>query len=152
VTVKKRCLYTEVGKLPNYLIHERSLSISAYTTTVTIYSCEGDKSHPSHLVRLDFGKRLDTTQVKGFLVPEDSRKRLFPRDKHLRCPIGKCKMSFRKTLTEKLGETTGTVDIYKCNGSARGHYGHITRVSHGILDGLKIPIIIVTIEKEKENY
>ena len=55
-------------------------------------------------------------------------------------------------MTEKLGETTGTVDIYKCNGSARGHYGHITRVSHGILDGLKIPIIIVTIEKEKENY
>ena len=61
-------------------------------------------------------------------------------------------MSFRKTLTEKLGESTGTVDIYKCNGSARGHLPHITRVSHGILDGLKIPIIIVTIEKEKENY
>ena len=57
MTVKKRCLYTEVGKLPNYLIHERSLSISAYTTTVTIYSCEGDKSHPISLGQIRLWKK-----------------------------------------------------------------------------------------------
>jgi len=148
MTVKKRCIYTEDGKLPNPLIHERSLSISAYTTTVTLYSCEGDKSHPAHLIRLDFGKRLDTTQVKGFLIPEEKRERMFPREKTLKCPVGKCKMSLRTTMTNKLGEQT--IDIYKCNGNLRGHRSHITRISHGVLSGLKIPILVVTLEKEKD--
>ena len=94
----KRCLYSEKGILPQKLYHERSLSLSAYTTTVTAYSCKGDSSHEKHLVRIDYGKELHTTNVKGFLIPQEDRKRLFPQGRYLRCPIGKCKMSLKSEL------------------------------------------------------
>lgn len=146
----KRCLYSEKGILPNHLIHERSLSLSAYTTTVTVYSCKGDRVHKPHLVRIDFGKELHTTNVKGFLIPQEDRKRIFPREQHVRCPIGKCRMSFRATLTRRLAGNDETVEIYECLGNARGHHTHKVRLTHGKLSGTDLDILVVTIEKSKD--
>jgi len=143
--------------LPSILSYERTLSVTVYRTSFTVYSCMGSKHHNPHFIRIEYGKIVRDDSRKPKLIakqtnpiPLEKRGRLFPNES-LFCPIGKCKMKYQKVLTQDIGDLTQ--DIYRCPGSLKAnHHGHFIKICHGILDGSfsnssKVGIIILTIEK-----
>jgi len=161
MTVIRRCLFKDEDEpLPSILRYERSLSITVYRTSFTIYSCMGSRHHEPHLIRIEFGnfvKNANSTRPRLVVkqtnpIPKENRDRIFHRAKILQCPIGKCDMKFQKTLTEDLEDSTA--DIYKCKGSTKAnHFGHYMKICHGRLEGGHDPmggpigILCITIEK-----
>ena len=152
MTIIRRCLFKDPDEqLPSMLSYERSLSITVYRTSFTIYSCMGSKHHSPHLIRIEYGNLVRSDTLKPHLIakqtnsiPKEKRKRLFANDS-IHCPIGKVPMRFQKVLTEQLGDSTQ--DIFRCPGSTKGnHHGHYCKLSHGTLESGE-GIIILTIEK-----
>jgi len=152
LTVIRRCLFRDPDEqYPNILTYERSLSITVYRTSFTIYSCIGSKHHSPHFIRIEYGSivRGDVRKPKLIAkqtnaIPEEQRQRLFPNEV-LHCPIGKVPMRFQKVLTEQLNDPTQ--DIFRCPGSVKAnHHGHYCKVSHGRLEN-DSGIICLTIEK-----
>jgi len=161
MTVVRRCLFKDPDEsLPSILSYERTLSVTVYRTSFTVYSCMGSRHHDPHLIRIEYGKLLRTDTSKPKLIakqtnpiPLEKRSRLFPFGM-MNCPIGKCRMKYQKFLSSTLEDATE--DIYKCPGSVKAnHHGHFMKVCHGFLDGgfstspeeSKIGILIITLEK-----
>lgn len=160
MAIKKRCMVSEEGKLPNQLVFVKGMSISIGTTSMMIYYCRGDKKHGRHFIRVDYGNTTYLTKNtrirhvynhpqnrKGISIEIENRTRLFPHQKVMKCIIGKCKMKYIKTLTNELHQTA--VEYYKCIGSMKGHVPHIVRIAYGKIPESDIGIIIFTVEIEK---
>lgn len=157
MTVIRRCVFKDPDEsLPSMLSYERTLSVTVYRTSFTVYSCMGSRHHNPHLIRIEYGQIVKDDSRKGKLVakqtnpiPNEKRTRLFPNETMF-CPIGKCKMKYQKILTDQL-EDSSTQDIYRCPGSVKAnHHGHYMKICHGKLDGSfssDIGILILTIEK-----
>lgn len=152
MTTIRRCLFKdEEEHLPSMLSYERSLSITVYRTSFTVYSCMGSKHHDPHIIRIEFGNIIRNDSKKPKLVskqtnpiPLEKRERLFPNSSAF-CPIGKVPMRFQKILTKELQDKTQ--DIFRCPGSVKAnHHGHFCKVSHGKLEN-GTGIITLTIEK-----
>lgn len=158
MTVIRRCIFKDPDEsLASILTYERTLSVTVYRTSFTVYSCMGSRHHEPHLIRIEYGQvvRTDSKKLKLIAkqtnpIPLEKRGRLFPKDT-MYCPIGKCKLKHQKMLTEDLHETSQ--DIYRCPGSVKAnHHGHYMKVCHGFLQGdfpqsQKVGILIITIEK-----
>jgi hypothetical protein len=157
MSIKKRCLVSEDGNIPNQLVFVKGMSISIGTTAMMMYYCKGDKYHKPHFIRIDEGTTLYKTKAdvlkvytnkanrKGISIEEENRKRLFPHQKILKCVIGKCKIKYLKTLTDELGENG--VEYYKCSGTMKGHLPHIVRIAQGQIPESELGLIIFTVEK-----
>lgn len=158
MTVIRRCLFKDPDEsLPSILSYERTLSVTVYRTSFTVYSCMGSRHHKPHFIRIESGQlvRSDVRRLKLITkqtnpIPLLKRQRLFPHDVAF-CPIGKCKIKFQKVLTEQLEDNSDSQDIYRCPGSVKAnHHGHYMKVCHGLLessDELIKGILIITIEK-----
>lgn len=159
MSIKKRCLVSEDGQLPNHLVFVKGMSISIGKTAMMMYYCKGDKYHDQHFIRIDEGTTtyLTKTQIrkvytnpqnrKGISIEKENRSRLFPHQKILKCVVGKCKMKYLKTLTDELNEDG--VEYYKCSGTMKGHAPHIVRIAQGTIPESKLGLIIFTVEVEK---
>jgi len=138
---------------PNVLVYEQSLS--ARKLGVWIGYCKGDSIHPEHFVRIFSLPKWHILNSKNDAFKQaykkSNKKRLFEVKKKLRCPIAKVYMNYQEELTQKLGMEA--VDIYRCMGSRRGnrHNRHLVKISHGTLEGKKIPIIVVVLEETDEE-
>lgn len=143
MSLKKRCIVGD-SSLPNQLEFINAMSISIGKIPMMMYYCNGDNTHIPHFVRIDYGEQLSTRNRKGIVIPLEQRKRIIEHQKQLRCVIGKCKMKYLKTETDKLGEES--VDIYRCSGTRRGHHSHIVRITQGMITD-KLGMIVFTIEK-----
>jgi len=146
MSLKKRCIIGEgKGKLNNQLEYISGLSISIGRIAMSIYYCKGDKIHPAHFVRVDYGKQIATLNKRGKVIPEEQRQRLFGNDLPAQCITGKVKMTLRKILTKNFNEKT--IDIYWCKGRIGSHQSHLARVSHGVLPNSKLGLLVFTLEK-----
>lgn len=158
MTVIRRCLFKDPDEpLPSILSYERTLSVTVYRTSFTVYSCMGSKHHNPHLIRVEYGKIIKNDTKKAQLIakqtnpiPLKMRNRLFANGV-MYCLIGKCKMKFQKMMSDDLGDSTQ--EVYRCPGSLKAnHHGHYLKVCHGFLDGnfpesKKVGILIITIER-----
>ncbi len=158
MTVVRRCIFRDPDEaLAGILTYERTLSVTVYRTSFTVYSCMGSRHHESHLIRIEYGQvvRTDSKKLKLIAkqtnpIPKEKRGRLFPKD-IMYCPIGKCKLKYQKMLSEELFDHSQ--DVYRCPGSIKAnHHGHYMKVCHGFLQGdfpqsQKVGILIITIEK-----
>ena len=161
MTVIRRCIFKDPDEsLPSMLSYERTLSVTVYRTSFTVYSCMGSKHHDPHLIRIEYGqivKNDDSRKPKLVAkqtnpIPLEKRARLFGKDTMF-CPIGKCKLKIQKILSHQLPDGNQDVDVFRCPGSIKAnHHGHYMKVCHGFLDGnfpesKKVGILIITIEK-----
>ena len=143
-----KCIIGENKSSPNNLIYEQTLS--GKKTGVWVGYCKGDKIHPEHLLRIMYQGEWFILHSKNDpfkqAYKKSNKKRLFEAKKKLRCPIGKVYMNYQKDLTQKLG--MNAVDIYRCMGNRKGHghNKHLVKISHGTLEGKKIPIIVLVME------
>ena len=150
----KRCVLGAETALPNEIRFLPNLS-DQHSNQWTGF-CAGDSSHPEHLIIIKYGKKHSILYKKSsaFARPDsDFSKRLFNRLKTLRCPDGKCFMTIQKKQTEMAGMES--VDIYRCRGHMRqkGHYPHLLRLEHGILDvsinDRPLGILVVYVESKE---
>jgi len=144
MSLKKRCMISAEG-IPNQLEYINGLSISIGKIPMSIYYCKGDKIHPAHFVRVDYGKQISTLNKKGIVIPEEQRQRLFENNIPAQCIVGKVKMTLRKVLTKNFNEKT--VDIYWCKGRTGSHSSHLVRVLHGVLPNSNLGLLVFTLEK-----
>lgn len=149
-----RCVIGEVTSIPNKLTYLQP--ISSRKLGVWIGKCDGDKSHPEHIIMLKKAKKyfLINNATDIFKKPDGSvlGKRLFDREPQLRCPVGKVYMNLQRKHTTELNMPN--VDIYKCKGNFKGsgHKEHFVRIHHGKLESMInkkiIGVLIVTIESD----
>ena len=107
--------------------------------------------HEPHLLRLEDTNTIITT--KTFAIPQNSRMRLFQRKAgkwELHCPIARSQMRFQPTMTNDMGEPT--VDIFRCLGTAHGHFSHFVKLQHGKIKigKMEIGILVATRELRKK--
>ena len=151
-TTNHRCVLGVSMFLPNKLTYLRPLSLINHK--VWVGHCDGDKTHIEHIIMLRKTSRKDFIQSQADIFKtkegQSTGKRLFDRGIQLKCPVGKCKMLFEKTLTNKLN--IDHIDIYKCKGHRKGnkHKPHLVKIQHGVLDSMinkKIIGVIIIINE-----
>jgi len=133
--------------------------ISSRKLGTWIGHCAGDKLHPEHLVmmkeqhawHLKYSK-TDTFATRWIMINEKTSKRLFLRQRKLRCPVGKVPMNLQRKITERIN--LKNTEIYKCTGSlqGKGHKEHLVRIQHGALEvkinKKELGVLIVTIQSD----
>jgi len=142
---------------PNKITYLQSISSRKLGTWIG--HCEGDKLHPEHLFMIKTQQdwfikysKTDTFATRWQKINIMTSKRLFQRQKKLRCPVGKVPMNLQKKLTTQIN--LKNTEIYKCTGNyqGKGHKEHLVRVQHGALEikinKKELGVLIVTIESD----
>jgi hypothetical protein len=142
---------------PNKITYMQPISSRRLGTWIG--HCKGDKLHPEHLVMIknqqDWFIKYSKTNIFATRW-EDINKitsiRLFPRQKKLRCPVGKVPMNLQRKYTDQIN--LKNTEIYKCTGNfqGKGHKEHLVRIQHGALEvkinKKEMGVLIVTIQSE----
>jgi hypothetical protein len=147
-----KCVLGENPSMPNLLQYWAQMSNK--DDDIWIGWCKGDKTHEAHFIKIIKNSRYQVLRrdKNAFRsnTGKDLGKRLFERQKKLRCPSGRVYMILKKKETKS--QPFSNLDIYNCVGNLKGggHRSHLVKLLHGTTDFVinqkKVGVLIVTIE------